>query len=278
MIRLAVIDAAATRWQEATARLRGVVLQSCADDVPPLDAFDAAAFFEPASAKRERIERCLDAGKPVLLAANACPSLEALQALTEAAKPSSPLVVVNAERYLPSRQLVRQQLDAGKLGEPGLIRLHHWGSSDPSALACNLDLVTWFFGKRPDLVYAIETPADSDDRRGVQIHLGFPGGGMGLLSIARVPGNNHYCSLTVIGSAGAAYADDHPNMQLAMGSGAIHAVRSEEGVVQWSALIREFVENIRNEKACAYPTSWHNALAVGEAVRKSLESRQAVAV
>ena len=39
-------------------------------------------------------------------------------------------VVINPDRFLPSRQLIRQQIEAGKLGEVGLIRIHRWEHND----------------------------------------------------------------------------------------------------------------------------------------------------
>ena len=40
------------------------------------------------------------------------------------------VVVVNSDQFLPSRQLIRQQLDTGKLGEVGLVRVHRWEPSE----------------------------------------------------------------------------------------------------------------------------------------------------
>jgi predicted dehydrogenase len=287
MIRLAVIGALEPRWQAAAARLRGVVLQSKPVDSPATSQYDAAAFFGPLD--RARVEQWLDAGKPVLLA-DACVSLPMMRELTERARRATArFVVANPDRYLPSRQLIRQQLDAGKLGEPGLIRLHRWepfGAKDTpapedqsGALLRDLDLVTWFCGKPPNLVYAVElTTSGSSERLGVQVHLGFPGEGMALVDhVVHSPSDAGYCSLAVIGSTGAAYADDHQNSQLVVRQGDVRAVRADEGVGQWAALLQEFAD------ACRQPlgqdsslAAWHKALSIGEAVHESLRTRQAV--
>src|SRR4029079_333800 len=108
-----------------------------------------AAFIGSMKSESATIERWLELGKPVLLTADSCQSTVKLQALFARAKQNqAPLVVVNSERYAPSRQLIRPQLDPGKLGKPGLIPLHHWQRPDAAAvcqglstaLVCDLDL------------------------------------------------------------------------------------------------------------------------------------------
>ena len=271
MIRLAVIGAKAVRWQELTPRLRGVTLGAWLAHAE-LHTIDGAVFFGPPWTD---VERFLGEGKHVLLSADAGWSKEILQSLAEIAqKTNTRFVIANPERYLPSRRLIRQQLDAGKLGEPGLIRLHRWAPAahDGSALR-DLDLVMWYFGKPPNLVYAV----------GHVVHLGFPGGGMALLDHAVVPGDR-YDSLSVICSSGAAYADDHQNMQLIFRGGSTAAFRTEEGIQHWSALVQDFIDSIVGPKSDpfmktagleSYPT-WPVVLTVSEAVHQSLRTKQAV--
>jgi predicted dehydrogenase len=273
MFRLAVVDARDLRWQELMPRLRGVRL-----DASPvhesLHTIDGAVIFGP---PRTDIERFLRAGKHVLVSADAGWSKEMLQSLAEIAKDANVrFTVANPDRYLPSRRLIRQQLDAGKLGEPGLVRLHRWAPAerDGSALR-DLDLVMWYFGKPPNLVYAVQHV----------VHLCFPGGGMALLDQARgLPAGDRYDSLAVICSSGAAYADDHQNMQLLYRGGSPKAVRTDEGIQQWSALLQEFVDSIAGQDSNpvmqttgseSYP-AWPQVLTVNEAVQQSLRTKQAV--
>jgi predicted dehydrogenase len=289
MFHLTVIGGQETRWQAVAARLRGVVLNAAEETQDPATIESGgAAFIGSLKGEGAAIERWLDRGKAVLMTADSCPSRVQLQSLFARAKQSqAPLVVVNRERYAPSRQLIRQQLDGGKLGEPGLIRLHHWQRPDTAevcqglstALLCDLDLVAWLFGKSPNLVYAVEqTAPGSSERLGVQVHLGFPEGGMALVdSTAHTNVACCYRSLTVISSSGAAYADDQQNVQLVMQQGDARWVAADEGLQQWVTLIQEFAAEVQNSaQRPAYPTSWHNALVIGDAVRQSLQSRQAV--
>ena len=118
-------------------------------------------------------------------------------------------IAFNPDRFLPSRQLIRQQLDSGKLGDVGLIRVHRWeptvgqvfnlpgvgGQVEnlpheinvlPTGLLRDLDLVLWLVGKPPDSIYAVSRSESSDSQsKFIQVHLGFPGGAMALISTAR---------------------------------------------------------------------------------------------
>ncbi|MBC7854075.1 MAG: hypothetical protein IAF94_11615 [Pirellulaceae bacterium] len=176
---------------------------------------------------------------------------------------------------LPSRQLIKRELDAGKLGEPGLIRIHHWdarGEADaghelPSALLQQVDVILWLMGKSPTLVYAVEHGTNPGKQgRYLQVHLGFPGDAMALLVYSSLhPHGDPYRSLHVIGSAGAAYADDQQNMQLLYKGGQPRGVMAQE--VAMSKPTHE-----------AVPQDWDNVLAVADAVNRSLKSRQAVSL
>lgn len=254
MIRLAVLGELEVPWQAIAARLRGVTLVW----TPTGELCDAALVC---GAHGADLEPYLQAGKPVLLSADAA----------HGADPNLP--VVNPERYLPSRQLIRQQLDAGKLGDPGMIRVHRWtAAKDDAALLRDLDLVLWYFGKQPNLVFALETI-------GLNIHLGFPGGGMALINHAHhLPVGERSYYLSLIGSSGAAYADEHQNMQLAYRGGAALAVRADEGVTAWVALVQEFAERVRSGQAAHGPDpAWQSVLRVNDAVQESLRTKQAVA-
>ena len=88
-------------------------------------------------------------------------------------------------RFSPAIRLIKESLDAGKLGAPGLVRIHDWRSSageDVSiALLGQLDLACWLNGTSPTVVYA-QSPADPGAY--VQVHLGFPGDAMAVIDCA----------------------------------------------------------------------------------------------
>jgi predicted dehydrogenase len=271
MIRLTVdgIDEAARR--AIAPRLRGAAILA--------DAGDAVVFLGPVPPQAATIERLLAAGTHVLLAAESCLPADTLEALSAAAQRGGVhLEVVNPDRHLPSRQLIKQQLDQGVLGAVGLVRMHRWepvGTATPASLLCDLDVVLWLTGQSPEIVHAVEAGAGG---RFVQVHLGFAGGGMALLDYSDgLPAGAGYRSLSVIGSAGAACADDHHNMQLVYRGGCPQAVRTdEERAGPWAALVQEFVDTLHAGLAPAGVPAWRPVFAVAVAVEQSLACRAAV--
>jgi predicted dehydrogenase len=268
MIRLAFIGEPALGCAIAP-RLRGAAVE------PSPDGCDAVALLGPA--KDAPIVSFLAGGKHVLLTAEPWLSSDLLEAWSAATSAGARLAVVNPDRYLPSRQLVKEQ-SAGPLGAPGLLRLHRW---TPAGTAWNLlrdlDLALWLVGQLPDVVYAVGQQGEPAPGDSVQVHLGFPGGGMALLDHACLPPGDGYQSLSVIGAAGAAYADDHQNVQLVYRGGRPEAIRTEEGVVALAALVQDFVDALRAGRDMP-ASAWRDVLRVRDAVGRSLASRQAIAL
>jgi predicted dehydrogenase len=199
--------------------------------------------------------------------------------------------VVNPDRLLPSRQLIRQQLDSDKLGEVGLIRVHRWepgGSRTlahglPTSLWRDLDLVLWLVGQPPTQVFSLGSLVDGSiglNGDTVQVHLGFPSGAMALIDYSnQLPDGDGYQSLTVIGSAGAAYADDHQNRQLVFRGGHAQTVRGEEFDASNEARLREFDDRLAATlDSLTGDSEWQRVVRVAEAVLQSLDSRQAVSL
>ena len=94
-----------------------------------------------------------------------------------------------------------------------------------------------------------------------------------------LPPGAGYQSMSVIGSAGAAYADDHQNIQLLYQGDDPRAVRTDEGIRQLVNLAQEFVDALQaNRDLSASVASWRNTLAVAGAVQESLASGQAVSL
>jgi predicted dehydrogenase len=131
-------------------------------------------------------------------------------------------------RFQPSVWQIKQKLDDGKLGEQGLLRIHRWQPSasslqPTSALECELDLAVWLMGDLPAEVYAVQRPGY------LQTHLGFVSHAMALIDIdTAVSEGNAYYSLSLIGSTGAAYADDHHNMNLLLVDGGPKALPTSQ--------------------------------------------------
>src|SRR4051794_17234065 len=118
MLRLGVAGGNHEGWRDVARRLRGAAL----DLAVPAQA-SACEGLVLLGLGGEAVEWLLAAGKHVLLADEAGLSEERLAGWSALVRPDGPrLALLNPDRFLPSRQLVRQQLD--RLGEPGLVRVH----------------------------------------------------------------------------------------------------------------------------------------------------------
>ncbi|HJZ58130.1 MAG TPA: hypothetical protein VKE74_24525 [Gemmataceae bacterium] len=285
-IRLAVSCPDAAEVAAIAARLCGATVEPYDDHSPP-EGCQAAVLVGPELPWRDTVEQLLAAGAHVLVAANPCPPGDLIETLSRSARTAGvQLAVVNPDRYLASRQLVRWQMAA--IGEAGLVRLHRWEPAAdrsgettnlPDPLLRDLDVTLWLTGRRPECVYAVEQKSVSLTGRYMQVHLGFPGGGMALLDFdARLPPGDGYQSLSVIASAGAAYADDHQNMQLVYRGGHPQAVRTEERAGRLAAMAQEFVDALRAGRDLTTPsgTAWRDVFAVADAVTRSLATGRAV--
>jgi predicted dehydrogenase len=171
-----------------------------------------------------------------------------------------------------------------------LVRMHRWEPAAPHAasespalpepLVRDLDLALWLLGKPTDRVYAVEQRAgDLPCGRFLQVHLGCAGGGMALVDYAdALPPGAGYQSLSVIGTAGAAYADDHSNMQLVYDGGHPRAVRTDEGTTYVAAMVQAFVAQLdAGGDPPGSVTSWQTVWGLADAVSRSLETGQAIA-
>jgi predicted dehydrogenase len=274
-IRLAVSHPDGAEVAAVAARLRGATVEPFRGTP---DGCDAVLVLGPTD--RSTADWLRTARVHVLTVAGACPLSEVNEGLFKVAwKVGVHLAVVNPDRYLPSRQLVRKQLPL-PLGEPGLIRLHRWEPAAtgppglPKPLLCDLDVVLWLAGRRPNCVFAVEPKSDGVTGQYVQVHLGFPGGGMAVLDYTdRLPPGDDYRSLSVIAASGATYADDHQNVQLVYRGGHPHAVRTDERSGQLAAIVQDFVDAIRTGREPeGGAAGWRDVFAVADAVERSLAS------
>ena len=186
------------------------------------------------------------------------------------------LMVGSPMQFSPAVQAVKQSLEAGHLGEPGLLRIHCWelenvfisGEVFVNKVVVDIELAIEIFGGLPELVYGVGRHSDEQYREGanyVQLHLGFPAGGMALID--RAPTGSEfaeYFSLSLIGSQGAAYADDHHNMNLVFRDTYPAALTASQGALCLLAQLQEFVTAIAEKREPAVtgadgsrqPCSW----------------------
>jgi myo-inositol 2-dehydrogenase/D-chiro-inositol 1-dehydrogenase len=274
--------------QAARAAALALGAESWSDNLDTLSAEFDAAVIRPADRSLVLCLRAVAAGKHVLAEGPPVASAEDVRRLL-AACAGVRLMVGAVSRFLPSLRVVKESLDAGRLGEPGLLRVHRWEPRDLRGessgeggrllhrLTREIDLACWLFGQHPTEVYAAAPPYPPEPDY-AQLHLGFPRGGMALIDCARtLPPGDSYFSLSLIGSTGAAYADDHNNTQLLFGGGHPVGLLTGQGDAAALAQLQEFVDAVtQNREPSVTGADWLRAVQVGEAVATSLATRQAV--
>lgn len=249
-------------------------------------AFDAVVIHCPSRFHTPLCQRAAAEGKHVLVESPLALSAKAAgDILAACASAGVRLMVGQVFRFLPSLQAVKASLDSSQLGEPGLLRIHRWEPPDPRTervtLTREIDLACWLFGNHPTEVYAVgrwlfrRQPENPDY---VQLHLGFPAGGMALIDhVQTLPPGDSYYSLSLIGSAGAAYADDHHNMQLLFGRGHPAALHTGPGDGPFLAQLQEFIQAIKENREPAVPgADGRRALEVAEAAALSIGRGQSL--
>ncbi len=149
------------------------------------------------------------------------------------------------------------------------------------AVLPDLDLANWIFDALPTEVYAAGHAAAEDTPGSygyLQVHLGYTDGGMALLDYSMMlPPGSDYFSLSVFGSAGAAYADDHHNMHLQYRGGRPTALPASQGRLHYLAELQEFVDAIETGRPPAITADdGHRAAEVVRAACRSLKSGRAM--
>lgn len=291
-MRLAVSGIDETKRRQLATRLRGAMLV----DYPVPRTFgaqaecDAVALLGSAPTLTTVAEEWLAAKKHVFLSADACDSVNVLESLADAARQSgSQLMLANPDHYLPSWQLIREQVDSGKLGDVGLVRSHRWMPAEtgrtaqttlPAVLAGDIELVASLVGRAPHLVFATSPSPKVSNSAGrfIQVHLGFSGGAMALVDFCdRLPAGDGYQTLSLICASGAAYVDDQQNVQLLFRGGQPQAIRADEGVRPLVNLVQAFVDGLAAGRDFSDSIAdWRRALSLASAAEKSLESGQPV--
>ncbi len=283
MIRIALIGCGnAGSYAAVSSRLRRAAFSAAADADPTTarqalgarvdgaslddllarrsDSFDAVVIDTPAQTHAELAIKAAEAGKHVLVEPPlALSTADADAAIAAARSSGARLMAGNPARFAPAGQTARNSLDSGELGEPGLLRVHRWEppsvTSQPlieGSLAQDLDLAIWLFEGTPTEVYATARNISghgSDRPDYAQIHLGFPGGGMSIIDYSDgLPMGPGYHFLSLIGSRGAAYADDHHDVNLVYGGGNAQSLDADRGRLHLLAQLQEFVDAIEDDR------------------------------
>ncbi len=276
------VDADPRRAQSAAEALRaGDAVSSCETALDQHgEDFDAVVIHNPLVHGPEVAKRAAESGKHILASSPVAATMSDVKSLIATCNQSGVhLGICGTSRFVPSIQTVMQRLANGKLGEPGLLRFHHWESRSDQPLVKTLynavDLAIWLFGALPREIQAVgkQSAGSTADWDYVQLHFGFPAGGMALLDFSTsLPEGQSYDSWSLIGSRGAAYADDHHNTHLLYAGDHPRALISREGLGHQILEYQAFIDAIREGQPP--PVSGSDCLAVHQvidAVMRSLD-------
>ncbi|MFL2484945.1 MAG: hypothetical protein ACJ0KA_11450 [Verrucomicrobiales bacterium] len=153
------------------------------------------------------------------------------------------------KRFSPEAIPLKHSLDAGELGKLGLLRMHLWNQKETDGLeeiVQAIDLALWFFGDFPEHIHG--TASIENGVKCLLVHLGFKCGGMALIDFTNsLPVGDNYESLCLIGSEGAAYADDHRNRNLFFNGGAPEAKCPDTKLGFMKPMLIDFVNKIKSK-------------------------------
>lgn len=320
MLRIAVVDAGA-HWQDYAAALRraegvsiGLVVDRDEDlarqllvsvggdgfsrsidelEAHRLDAFDAAVVHSPLEARVDTICRLAESGKHLLVDAPLATTVEELDRAVQACEAAKVRLLLRQPlRNSPAVQNLRAAVDTGRLGAPGLVRLHHWDAPsldhrDGPARRPRIwelcyrevDLACGLFDTEPDSVFALSLGEDATGIEcGVQLHLSFAGGGMALVDCLRTSRCNAdpYFMLTLIGSTGAAYIDDHRNTNLLLQDG--RTALQLDSNTDMTLQLQQFAHFLTAEETSSAVEDSRRATSVIQAALASIDVGQAVPI
>lgn len=292
---VAVVDSDRTLARRTAEALQVPIRAASFEDLlgDNADAFDAAVIRRPRGSPQAVVAQAARAGKHVLLDMRLLLRIHPGDASIAASQSAGVTFMLGqATRFLPSVAEVKSCLRSGVLGAPGLLRIHDWrprdvdGQADTTAAVFeavlpDVDLANWIFDALPGEVYAAGHAAAEVTRGSygyVQVHLGYTGGGMALVDHSiTLPSGSDYFSLSVFGSAGAAYADDHHNMHLLYGGGRPTALPAGQGRLHHLGELQEFVDAVETGRPPAISAEdGHKAAEVVRAAGRSLESGRAM--
>ena len=296
MVRIALIGTGAEveRVRLLASRVEGahvtVVASAAAEIVTDhVMQCDAAILLDHATSRD--CEMLLTAGKHLLVPWASGWSLPDIAGLNDHVRDQEIILMPGGSaRFAPAIEVTRKSLENGELGDPGLVRIHRWQPADPPGVARltivqgllrDIDLALEVFQGLPTEVYAISRTVQAESEADyLQVHLGFAKGGMALLDQSHaLPDGDGYFSFSVLGSTGAAYADDHPNRQLVFAGGHPGAPVTANRELGLLAELQDFCSAILSRRTPRVTVEdWVAAARVAEAVEHSLKAGMVVPV
>lgn len=255
-------------------------LQSIDEVCRGLAEFDACVIHAPLTEDFQQLTDLANAGKHILLV-EPHQDIESLDQLSEACRKSEvQLVVSQPRRFTSYARAIHEAVQSDCLGSPGLVRIHRWeenaaGLSTQARLwnvsLQEVDLACWLQGSVPTTVFGQSIVSDGQTI-GMLIHLGF-NNGMAIVDCAFHQGRSFY-NASLIGSHGAAYADDHHNTNLLLKNGTAQGmnVTSDEDCLRLQ--LESFVSSIESRTSNQAVADLKLAIAVCHAAVQSADSHQ----
>ena len=287
MIRLALVGCRNVfHYERVAGRLRNARIVATVDrelEAPQLGACDGVVIHSETEARAELAIRAARARKHVLVESPLARTVKEADRVIQSCRAAGVhLMVGQPRRFHPAAAAIKRSLACGKLGTLGLVRIHRWepgatvGSIPLEQVMAEIDLTQWLFAARPTVIRAARRELDNGPY--LQMHFGFPGGGMALIDhAATLPAGRGYFSLTAIGSSGAAYADDHHNTHLVYRGGDPHALVSNQESACLASQLQEFVDAITEDRDPAITGADGRAtLETAEGVTMSISSERPV--
>ncbi len=241
------------------------------------DNFDACVMLAPNSISREQIETLANSGKHILVEANYT-DITHLDKISEIWKlAGATCCAAQIRRFTPYATAIREGLDKKQLGEPGLVRIHRWLEKDQveppqtvlwAATVGEIDLACSLFDSPLEVVSAQAITG----QQGIVIHLGFQSG-MAIVDCSIHAGKPFYTA-SLIGSKGAAYADDHHNTNLLMKSETL-GLNVAQDSDSLRLQIESFVDTIKSGSDDTTIDEMKRAIRVSQSAIKSAGSGQA---
>lgn len=228
------------------------------DLLAEIDSFDAVVALPDSGNASSAAETLAASDKHLLIEASILTSVDEVSHLRSVYEQSKATLVASYRlRYQAASKAVLASLDNKKLGRPGLVRIHAWSPSPPAdeQLLSLIDLACSVFQSAPETVWAIQKIFGQASRC-MNLHMGFPQNGMALIDVSI--GDSFgagYFTWSVIGSDGAAYIDDHHDMQLLIRDSQRRAITAPDTSLSILSQVQEFLDRVTSRREPRVDTS-----------------------
>jgi predicted dehydrogenase len=247
------------------------------------DEFDALIIQTSLPEREVLIRMAADAGKHMIVQGPFCTSsTETLNLVNYCSEAKVSIATSGSLHFSPANQkIMKAKMDEqfDTIGEPGVLRVHRWQNGDADLyekIYLDIDLASSFFSSMPSEICVMgKVNADTGNPDYLQVHFGYDSGAMAVFNFSRsLPAGQDYDSLSLIGSRGAIYCDDHRNTHLLYKGGNPAALISSTENLRLINELNAFVNAIHHPAQEESSADFYCSHLVLEAIMKSFESGQ----